>query len=95
MHESQLVTPIRILEDFVNQQGTATLLLELRNKFAQRMGVEIEVIHVDVETTTVIRAIFFKCILQQECSFSYTSTALDADLAAAPIDFVDEFTTHW
>ena len=59
------------------------------------MGVEVEVVHIDVETSAVIGTVLFKRILQQESSFSDTSTTLDANQAVAPINLVDKFTAYW
>lgn len=94
MDELQLVTPVRILENLVDEERTTTLLLEIGNKLPQRVSVEVEMIHVDVKTPVIVRAVFFQGILKKECGLAYTTTALDADETATPVDFVDERTTY-
>ena len=79
MNEFQFLAPSRILENLVDEQRTTTHLLEIRNEFAQSVRVEIEMIHVDVEASTIVRAVFFKGILQKESGFSDATTAFDTD----------------
>lgn len=94
MDELELFAPIWILEDLIDQQRTTTLLLELRDELTQSVGVEVEVVHIDVETTTVVWTILLESILQQECSLTYTSATLNADQAATPINLVYKLATY-
>ena len=94
MNELQLLAPVWVLEDLVDQKGATAELLEVSHKLAQSVCVEVEVVHVNVETTTVIRTILLECILQQEGSFAYTTAALDTDQAAAPVNLVNQSTAY-
>ena len=64
VNKLEFLTPIRILENFINQKRSSSLLLKIRHEFAQRVGKEIEMVHVDVKAATIVRAIFFQGILQ-------------------------------
>lgn len=90
----QLLTPVRVLEDLIDQQRTSALLLESSDELTQRVSVEVEVVHVDVETAMVVRTILLKCILEQESRLSHASAALDANKAIPPIDFINQLTAY-
>jgi len=49
MYELQLFAPIGILEYLIDKESTSALLLELSHKLAQRMGVEVKVVHAKTE----------------------------------------------
>jgi hypothetical protein len=84
----EFLTPVGVLEDFINQERPSSLLLEVRDELSQRVSEEVEMVHVDVKAPTVVRAVLLESILQEERSLAYTTASLDADQTATPVNLV-------
>lgn len=94
MDKLQLFAPTWILEYLIDEQSASTLLLESRDEFSESVGKEVEMVHVDVQAPSIIRSILLQCILEQESCLTYTSTTLDTNQTAGPIDFFHQFSTY-
>ena len=91
--EPEVVAPIGVLEHLVDEQYLSSCLHELLGKLEERFPLEIEVVHVDVETPAVLRAEVLFGILEQEGCSAYAATAFDADESLVPVNFIHEGTS--
>jgi hypothetical protein len=56
----------------------------------KRLTLEVEVVHVDVQTSFVSGAEVFFCILEQESCSAYATASFDADESFVPINLVHQ-----
>ena len=84
---AQLVVPLRLLEDLIDEQHAASLGVELASEVVDAAALEVEVVHVDEEAGAVCAEFLFG-ILQQESSLTYASCAFDTDKTVIPVYFV-------
>jgi hypothetical protein len=59
------------------------------------MSLEVEVVHVDIQTLAIVDIKMLFGVLQQEGGFSDTSGAFDANQSVAPVNLVHEGATNW
>ena len=65
-----------------------SILEEVGSKVGNATSLEIEVIHIHIETLAVVGIKVLLGILQQECGLSHTSCTLNANQTVAPVNFV-------
>ena len=92
--KAQLVTPVGLLEHLVDEQHAPASLAELARKLADGLALEVEVIHVDVQTLAVVCSVVLASILQQERGLAHTAAPLDADEAVGPVYLVHQGPAH-
>ena len=88
-------TPVWLLEYLVDQQHTATMLIELISKLRNTVTLEIEIVHVDIQTLTVVDIKLFFSVLKEEGGLSDATRALNADHAVAPVNLIHEGAANW
>ena len=87
---AQLVVPLRLLEDLIDEQHAASLGVELASEVVDAAALEVEVVHVDVEATAVAGVKPLLGYLQQKRRLAHTARPLDANQATAPINLVHQ-----
>jgi hypothetical protein len=70
------------------------MMIELTGKVGYAVPLEVEIVHVDIQTLAVADIKLLLCILKQECGLSDTTGTLDADEPVVPVDLVHEITTN-
>ena len=70
------------------------MMIELSGKVGNAVSLEVEVVHVDVQTLTVADIEVLLGILEEECGLSNTSGALNAYEPVVPVDLVHESTAN-
>ena len=70
------------------------MMIELSGKVGDTVSLEVEVVHVDIQTLAVVDIELLLGVLQQEGGLSDTSCALDADEAVAPVDLIHQGATN-
>ena len=63
---SELAAPIGLLEHLVNQKYTTAVFNEVFGKFSNTQTLEVEVVHIDIQTTAVGRSKLLFSVLQEE-----------------------------
>ena len=91
--EPEVVAPIWVLEHLIDEQDFTTSLHELLGKLEERLPLEVEVVHVDVETPAISRTEVLFRILEQESCSAYAATTLNADKSLVPINFIHQGTS--
>ena len=70
------------------------MMIELSGKVGYAMSLEVEVVHVDVQTLAVVDIKLLLGVLQQEGGFPDAPRTLDADKAVAPVDLIHKGATN-
>ena len=91
----QFLAPVGLLEDLVNEQDPSPVAVELTGKVGDATPLEVEVVHVDVETLAVSDTEVLLGVLQQEGCLTHTASALDANQAVVPVYLIHEGSTNW
>ena len=92
---AQLLAPVRLLEDLVDEKGSAAVANKVACKICDSSALKIEIVHIHKQTLAVSRAKVLLGILKEECRLSYTACSLNANQTIAPVDFVHQSTSYW
>ena len=92
--KAQLPAPVRLLEHLVDEQHSPTLSVELSGKVTYTLPLEIEVVHVHVETSSVIGTELLFSILQQESRLPHSARTFYSYHTCTPIHLVHQDTAH-
>ena len=87
--QAQFLAPVRMLEYLVYQQYFSAAALKFVSEVHDAVTGKVEVIHVDEEARTVGTEFLFG-VLQQECGFTYPTSAFDTDKTVVPVNLVHE-----
>ena len=85
---AQLATPVGLLKHLVDEQHLTTLTDKFSGKVGDATPLEIEVVHVDIQTFMVVATEMLFGVLQQERRLSHTSCALNANEPVGPVNLV-------
>ena len=91
---SEFLAPVGLFENLIYEQCSAALLHEIACKICNASTLEIEIVHVDIQTTVVVGRKVFLGILQQECSLAHTPCSFDANHPVVPVDFVHQDSSY-
>ena len=87
--QAQLLAPVGVLEHLVYQQYLPAAALEFVSEVHQAVTGEVKVVHVDKEAGAVGTEFLFG-VLQQECGFTYPTSAFDTDKTVVPVNLIHE-----
>ena len=90
---SELAAPIGLLEHLVNQKYTTAVFNEVFGKFSNTQTLEVEVVHIDIQTTAVGRSKLLFSVLQEEGGLADAPCTLDTYQAVAPVNLIHKITT--
>jgi hypothetical protein len=71
------------------------MMIEFTCEVCNAVSLKVEIVHVDIQTLTVVNIKLLSGVLQQEGGFSNTSGALDANQPVVPVDLVHKGSTNW
>ena len=71
------------------------MVIELSGKVGNTVTLEIEVVHVDIQTLAVVDIKLLLGVLQQEGGFSNASGAFNTNQTVVPVDLVHKGSTNW
>ena len=71
------------------------MFIELISELCNTMSLELEVVHVDIQTLAVVDIKSVFSVWQEEGGFSNAARALDADHAIAPVYLIHEGAANW
>jgi hypothetical protein len=91
---SELLAPVGLFEDLVEEEHPPALSDKLTRKVGNAVALEVEVVHVDIQAFTVILTELLLGVLEQEGRLSYASRTLDAYQPVIPVDVVHQPTAH-
>ena len=92
---TQLPAPVGLLKHLVDEQHLPPLPDKLTGKVGDAASLEIEVVHVDIQTSVVVAAEMFLGVLQQESRLSHATCALNANEPVGPVYLVHEDAANW
>ena len=91
---AQARAPVVLLENLVDEQHPATLLVELGGKLLYAIFLEEEIVEIHIQALTVAYVEMLFRILKQEGGLAHTTGALDADQTVVPVDLVHQTTSY-
>ena len=71
------------------------MLVEFAGKVGNAMSLEVEVVHVDIQTLLVEYIKMLFSVLEEEGGLSDAACTFDADHTVAPVDLVHKGATYW
>ena len=92
---AQLLAPVRLLEDLVDEKGSAAMADKVACKVCDSSALEIEIVHIHIQALAVSRAKVLFGILEKECRLAYTACSLNANHTVAPVYFVHQGASYW
>ena len=82
-----------MFEHLVDQQYLSATFLKFVGEVYNAVAREIEVVHVDEQTGTVVPEFLFG-VLEKESGFSYATCPFDTNQAVAPVDLVHKIAAN-
>jgi len=79
-----------MLEHLVDEQNLASTTAELTGKVGKAPPLEVEIVHIDIETTRVVGSKVLLGILQEKSGFANTTGAFDAYEPMAPVYLIHQ-----
>ena len=70
-------------------------MIKLSGEVGYTVTLEVEVVHVDIQTLAVVDIKLLLGVLQKEGGLSDTSRTFDANEPVAPVDFVHQGAAYW
>ena len=71
------------------------MMIELSSKISYTMTLKIEIVHVDIQTLTVVDIKLLLGVLKQEGGLSNAPGTLDANQSVTPVNLVHKGSTNW
>ena len=70
------------------------MMIELSGKVGNTVSLKVEVVHVDIQTLTVVDIKLLLGVLEEESGLSDATRTLDTNQSVAPIDLIHQGTTN-
>lgn len=91
---AQLLAPVGLFEHLVNEEYLSPALPELTGEVSQTSALEIEIVHINVQTLTRAYIKILLGILQEKGGLADATSAFDAYERLLPVYFIHEGAAH-
>ena len=92
---AQLRTPVWLFEYLVDQQDPSAMMIEVACEIGYTTSLEIEIVHVDVETLSVLCVEVSLGVLKEEGGFAHATRTFYTYHAIAPVNLIHKGAMYW